>query len=123
MIAAHYGDPFGEQRRLEAGDEVQVGAWAREAVRIAAGVLGPDEVTTEPGQQIVFLHLDGSDNVLPTAGDLVYAAGHPIGHITSAANHHELGPIAFAALNPTNSAELVVETQENGVTYQIAASA
>lgn len=119
----HYGDPFGEQRALVAGrTDVPIGRWAREAVRIAAGELGPDDVTG-PGEQLVFLHLDGSDNVLPQPGDLVFSAHdveHPIGRVTSAANHYELGPIGFAALREYQPIAIVM-AQENGEPLAIAA--
>ena len=135
--APHYGDPLGEQRRLENGETANIGLWAREAVRIGSGILGPDDVAKAPSERIVFLHLDGSDNVLPVAGDQVYPAVlrqaenlaqptlKPLGRITSAANHYELGPIAFAALSAAteDGARLTVTTNDNGRDIQIAATA
>jgi tRNA-modifying protein YgfZ len=139
----HYGDPCGEQRRLEASGlelldsatarELKIGSWAHDAVRIAAGVLGPDDVA-RVGECIMLLHLDGSDNVLPKPGDVVSMVsrlpdGLPqptvsIGRVTSVGNHHELGPIAFAAVAEKTSGlnSLVVATEDGGQTYLIAAS-
>ena len=143
-LKAHYGDPMGEQRRLETAAASgivpeSVGQWARDAIRVANGILGPDDVAA-PGERMVFLHLDGSDNVLPAAGDLIYPViiypvvsswsnGLPqptdtaIGRLTSVANHHELGPVALAAINngaPASS--LIIATAENGEIYLVAAS-
>jgi folate-binding protein YgfZ len=49
-----------------------------------------------PPRRLVFLHLDGSDSELPLHGDPVEHDGRPVGFVTSAARHHELGPIALA---------------------------
>ena len=166
--ATHYGDPFGEQRRLEAAEldlldsatarrmtELEIGSWAHDAVRIASGKLGSDDVAGV-GERIVLLHLDGSDNVLPKPGDSIYLSCRAqsqhlgqnadqaipldsatptarvyaqndvsaIGRVTSVGNHHELGPIAFAAVAEKASglSSLVVATEDSGQTYLIAAS-
>jgi len=127
--ALHYGDPFGEQRALEAAlaageTPCRIGQWAHDAIRIAAGQPGPAD-TAAADEHIVFLHLDGTDNVLPLSGDGVYTGETKLGRITSAANHHELGPIAFAAITSMPDAvagPLTVHTLENGCAYQIAAS-
>lgn len=142
--AAHYGDPFGEQRALAANqalgagksltepNRTKIGRWAREAIRIAAGQPGPVDVT-QPGEQIAFLYLDGSENVLPQPGDPVTgnSDGGCIGRVTSVANHYELGPIALATLATPWGAQwpvilpqtCEVETAENGKQYLIAANA
>jgi tRNA-modifying protein YgfZ len=49
-----------------------------------------------PPRRLVLLHLDGSDDVLPTSGDAVMLLERQIGFIGSAIHHHELGPIALA---------------------------
>jgi len=101
-----------------------IGQWAFEALRIAAGQPGPADVIL-PGETLAFLHLDGSDNVLPSAGDVVFLADDAVGRITSAANHYELGPIALAALKPplpTSAAPLTVQVTESNVAHQIPAS-
>jgi len=122
----HYGDPFGEQRALVAGrSDVEIGRWAFEAVRIADGEPGlPDAVG--PGEELVFLHLDGSDNVLPQPGDLIYpgiGAPQPIGRVTSVANHYELGPIALAAIKlPDGFDSVIVQVAESGATHSVAAN-
>ena len=138
MTRPHYGDPFGEQRRLEKAKldfsdsgaarrmaELEIGTWAYDAVRIACGFLAPDDMP-QAGECLVFLHLDGSDNVLPKPGDMVGSTTlENIGRITSVGNHYELGPIAFAAVAESASGlnSLVVLTYEDGHAYLIAASA
>ncbi|WP_446459124.1 CAF17-like 4Fe-4S cluster assembly/insertion protein YgfZ, partial [Streptomyces niveus] len=55
----------------------------------------------KPPRRLVFLHLDGSEVVLPGHGTPVRLAadgdeGRQLGFITTSARHHELGPIALA---------------------------
>lgn len=72
----------------------------------------------EPGEAAapasVFLHLDGSDVLLPGHGTPVRLAadgadGRQLGFITTSARHHELGPIALALVkrNVAVDAELL----------------
>jgi folate-binding Fe-S cluster repair protein YgfZ len=50
-----------------------------------------------PPRRLVFLHLDGSAHSLPDLGDEVLGQdGVAVGKITSAGQHHEMGPIALA---------------------------
>jgi tRNA-modifying protein YgfZ len=52
-----------------------------------------------PPRRLTLLHLDGSENRLPTAGSPVTNAdGREVGFVGSSARHHELGPIALAVL-------------------------
>ncbi|MEU6212009.1 YgfZ/GcvT domain-containing protein [Streptomyces sp. NPDC090085] len=55
----------------------------------------------KPPRRLVFLHLDGSEVVLPAHGAPVRLAadgeeGRQLGFVTTAVRHHELGPIALA---------------------------
>ncbi|GHC70198.1 CAF17-like 4Fe-4S cluster assembly/insertion protein YgfZ [Streptomyces cinnamoneus] len=55
----------------------------------------------KPPRRLVFLHLDGSEVSLPAHGAPVRLAadgpeGRQLGFVTTAARHHELGPIALA---------------------------
>ncbi|WP_405779297.1 YgfZ/GcvT domain-containing protein [Streptomyces sp. NBC_00859] len=55
----------------------------------------------KPPRRLVFLHLDGSEVLLPGPGTPVRLAsdgaeGRQLGFVTSSARHHELGPIALA---------------------------
>jgi folate-binding Fe-S cluster repair protein YgfZ len=70
-----------------------------------------------PPRRLTFLHLDGSGHFLPSTGDEIFVAGDDRvrGHITSAAQHHESGPIALALLSRSvpEDAQLIVRG-ENG---------
>ncbi|MFE0652787.1 YgfZ/GcvT domain-containing protein [Streptomyces sp. NPDC059534] len=55
----------------------------------------------KPPRRLVFLHLDGSDVLLPSHGTPLRLAadgeeGRQLGFVTTAVRHHELGPIALA---------------------------
>jgi hypothetical protein len=58
----------------------------------------------------VQLHLDGSGHLLPAAGtDLLDRSGRRVGHITTSARHHELGPVALGLVKrSTPVAEVLV---------------
>ncbi|MEU6980144.1 MULTISPECIES: glycine cleavage T C-terminal barrel domain-containing protein [unclassified Streptomyces] len=71
----------------------------------------------KPPRRLVFLHLDGSEVLLPGHGTPVRLAadgeeGRQLGFVTSSARHHELGPIALALVkrNVPVDADLVVGT-------------
>lgn len=95
--------------------------WLRSAVHLNKGCYRGQETVAKvhnlghPPRRLVMLHLDGSDGVLPVHGDEVVllekkAAGDRadaepgetvVGRVTSAARHHELGPIALAVIKRT----------------------
>ncbi|MGW0117768.1 CAF17-like 4Fe-4S cluster assembly/insertion protein YgfZ [Streptomyces sp. NPDC003327] len=57
----------------------------------------------KPPRRLVFLHLDGSEVLLPAHGAPLRLAsdgpeGRQLGFVTSAVRHHELGPIALGLL-------------------------
>jgi len=91
--------------------------WLRSAVHLTKGCYRGQETVAKvhnlghPPRRLVMLHLDGSDALLPGAGTDVRSDDAVVGAVTSAARHHELGPIALAvvkrSLDPT--ASLVVE--------------
>jgi len=96
--------------------------WLRSAVHLEKGCYRGQETVAKvhnlghPPRRLVALHLDGSDSVYAAPGDPVrLAAGEaetaPIGVVTSAAVHYELGPIALAVVKRAAdpAAELVVE--------------
>ncbi|HET8665643.1 MAG TPA: folate-binding protein, partial [Nocardioides sp.] len=49
-----------------------------------------------PPRRLTLLHLDGSENRLPTVGAELMLAGKVVGFVGTSARHHELGPIALA---------------------------
>lgn len=132
------------------GLEGNVGTWAFESMRIAAGVPRifldtdfktiPNEIGLvgthlnkgcyrgqetvakvhnlgHPPRRLVFLHLDGSDAVLPEPGAEVLLDDEPVGVVTSVARHHEEGPIALAYVKRTTpvEADLVVRARDGEI--------
>ena len=49
-----------------------------------------------PPRRLVRLHLDGTEEALPSLGAPVLLDGRPVGFVGSSARHFELGPIALA---------------------------
>lgn len=81
--------------------------WLRTAVHLHKGCYRGQETVAKvhnlgrPPRRLVLLHLDGSSHDLPSPGDAVVdpAAGdRRVGHVTTAARHHELGPVALAVV-------------------------
>ena len=97
----HYGDPFGEQRRLARGLDGPIGVWAREARRIADLDPRPGvDPQPAPGETLRLVHLDGSaDDPLPPVGTVLTAGGQAVGRLGSTVQHYELGPIGLAAVD------------------------
>ena len=97
--------------------------WLRTAVHLNKGCYRGQETVAKvhnlghPPRRLAMLHLDGSDSVLPEKGDVVYDGDVEAGRITSAARHHELGPIALAILSrrTPGEAELVVAVGEERI--------
>jgi len=108
--------------------------WMRSAVHLSKGCYRGQETVAKvhnlghPPRRLVLLDLDGSDAVLPGAGDEVFVTVSPesagsaapadaVGHVTSVALHHEWGPVALAVVKrqlPVDAA-LVVRTAEGDV--------
>ncbi|MEZ0491372.1 folate-binding protein YgfZ [Kineococcus sp. TBRC 1896] len=81
--------------------------WLRTAVHLHKGCYRGQETVAKvhnlgrPPRRLVLLHLDGSSHDLPSSGDAVLdpAQGdRRVGHVTTAARHHELGPVALAVV-------------------------
>ncbi len=78
--------------------------WLRSAVHLTKGCYRGQETVAKvhnlghPPRRLVMLHLDGSEGVLPESGDSVSLGEKTVGRVTSAARHHELGPIALAVV-------------------------
>lgn len=76
--------------------------WLRTAVHLHKGCYRGQETVARvhnlgrPPRRLVFLHLDGSGHVLPQHRSPVRSGDRQVGHLTSIARHHELGPIALA---------------------------
>lgn len=78
--------------------------WIGRAVHLDKGCYRGQETVARvqnlgrPPRRLVLLHLDGSDSELPAHGDPVLLGERPVGTVTSAARHHELGPVALAVV-------------------------
>ncbi|QIQ04074.1 YgfZ/GcvT domain-containing protein [Streptomyces liangshanensis] len=81
--------------------------WIGSAVHLQKGCYRGQETVArvqnlgKPPRRLVFLHLDGSEVLLPGHGTPIRLAadgaeGRQLGFITTSARHHELGPIALA---------------------------
>ena len=76
--------------------------WLRTAVHLQKGCYRGQETVARvhnlgrPPRRLVLLHLDGSEHTLPAAGADVMLGDRKVGFVTTAARHHELGPIALA---------------------------
>jgi tRNA-modifying protein YgfZ len=81
--------------------------WIETAVHLDKGCYRGQETVARvhnlghPPRRLVFLHLDGSEDRLPSHGDPVTADGATVGFTGSAARHFELGPIALALVKRT----------------------
>ncbi len=89
--------------------------WLRTAVHLQKGCYRGQETVARvhnlgrPPRRLVFLHLDGSEHTLPAHGDAVLSGERQVGFVTTAARHHELGPIALALVkrNTPTDAQLL----------------
>ncbi|WP_069165656.1 CAF17-like 4Fe-4S cluster assembly/insertion protein YgfZ [Nocardia altamirensis] len=59
----------------------------------------------KPPRHLVLLHLDGSADERPSAGDDVTAGGRTVGRLGTVIDHYELGPIALALIKRTVPAD------------------
>ena len=81
--------------------------WIDTAVHLTKGCSRGQETVARvhnlghPPRRLVFLQLDGSDEVLPAHGDPVTMGDADIGFTGSAARHFEQGPIALALIRRT----------------------
>jgi tRNA-modifying protein YgfZ len=81
--------------------------WIGTAVHLTKGCYRGQETVARvhnlghPPRRLVFLHLDGSEERLPSHGDPVSLDGAEVGFTGSAARHFELGPIALALVKRT----------------------
>ncbi len=93
--------------------------WIGTAVHLNKGCYRGQETVARvhnlgrPPRRLALLHLDGSENRLPTVGaDVTDEAGKVVGRVGSSARHHELGPVALGLLkrNLPTDAPLLVDT-------------
>ncbi|MEV4560953.1 glycine cleavage T C-terminal barrel domain-containing protein [Kitasatospora sp. NPDC049285] len=90
--------------------------WLDSAVHLNKGCYRGQETVARvhnlgrPPRRLVFLHLDGTEEKLPAHGAEVRVEGQdrPVGFVTSAARHHELGPIALALVKRNTPVDAVL---------------
>lgn len=76
--------------------------WLRTGVHLAKGCYRGQETVAKvhnvghPPRRLTFLHLDGSGHTPISLPATVLLGSEAVGHVTSAALHHEAGPIALA---------------------------
>ncbi len=88
--------------------------WIPSAVHLDKGCYRGQETVARvhtlgrPPRRLTLLHLDGSDNRLPSRGAPVLNGEREVGFVGTSARHHEFGPIALALLkrNVPTDAEL-----------------
>ncbi|MCW2797004.1 glycine cleavage T C-terminal barrel domain-containing protein [Nocardioides sp.] len=91
--------------------------WIGTAVHLDKGCYRGQETVARvhtlgrPPRRLTLLHLDGTENRLPTQGEAVLRDDQQVGFVGSSARHHELGPIALALIkrNVALDAQLVVD--------------
>ncbi|MBB3042258.1 folate-binding protein YgfZ [Nocardioides soli] len=91
--------------------------WVGPAVHLDKGCYRGQETVARvhtlgrPPRRLTLLHLDGSENRLPTVGAPLELDGKAVGFVGTSARHHELGPIALAMVkrNVSLDAQLSVE--------------
>jgi tRNA-modifying protein YgfZ len=78
--------------------------WIGPAVHLDKGCYRGQETVARvhtlgrPPRRLTLLHLDGSENRLPTPGSEVRLGDKAVGFVGTSARHHELGPIALAMI-------------------------
>src|SRR5947208_5414116 len=88
--------------------------WIETAVHLSKGCYRGQETVARvhnlghPPRRLVFLHLDGSENILPAHGDPVTMGDAEIGFTGSAARHFELCPVALALIKRTVPADAML---------------
>lgn len=105
--------------------------WLRSAVHLNKGCYRGQETVAKvhnlgrPPRRMVLLHLDGSQSTLPQPGAAVLRPGAldesggtvdgaVAGHVTSAALHYELGPIALAVVKRSVPVDETLEVEVDG---------
>jgi tRNA-modifying protein YgfZ len=96
--------------------------WIGAAVHLDKGCYRGQETVARvhtlgrPPRRLTMLHLDGTENRLPTPGSDVLDGDRVVGFVGSSARHHELGPIALALIkrNVPVDAPLLLEGMPAG---------
>jgi folate-binding protein YgfZ len=90
--------------------------WIPSAVHLDKGCYRGQETVARvhtlgrPPRRLTLLHLDGSDNRLPTPGAPLVHGGREVGFVGSSARHHELGPIALGLVKRAVPLDATLDT-------------
>jgi folate-binding protein YgfZ len=89
--------------------------WMETAVHLSKGCYRGQETVARvhnlghPPRRLVLLHLDGSEDKLPSPGDPVHFDAVSVGFSGSSARHYELGPIALGLVKRTTPVDATLE--------------
>jgi tRNA-modifying protein YgfZ len=92
--------------------------WIGPAVHLDKGCYRGQETVARvhtlgrPPRRLTLLHLDGTENRLPTRGADVRHGDKVVGFVGSSARHHELGPIALAMVKRNVPLDAVLEVDD-----------
>jgi len=95
--------------------------WVGSAAHVAKGCYRGQETVAKvhnvgrPPRNMLLLHLDGSPEITPAAGDPVLLDGRTVGRVGTVIQHHELGPIALALVKRSTpvGAALLTGSEDN----------
>jgi tRNA-modifying protein YgfZ len=102
--------------------------WIETAVHLSKGCYRGQETVARvhnlghPPRRLVLLHLDGSEDRLPSHGDPVLLDGASVGFAGSAARHYELGPIALALVKRTTPVDATLQVDRIAAAQEVLVS-
>jgi tRNA-modifying protein YgfZ len=102
--------------------------WIETAVHLSKGCYRGQETVARvhnlghPPRRLVLLHLDGSEDRLPSHGDQVLLDGASVGFAGSAARHYELGPIALALIKRTTPVTATLQVDRIAAAQEVLVS-
>ncbi|WZH52214.1 MAG: folate-binding protein [Nocardioides alkalitolerans] len=91
--------------------------WIGPAVHLDKGCYRGQETVARvhtlgrPPRRLTLLHLDGSQETLPTAGAELRLGDKVVGFVGTSARHHELGPIALAMVKRNVALDATLEVE------------
>ena len=91
--------------------------WIGPAVHLDKGCYRGQETVARvhtlgrPPRRLTLLHLDGSQETLPTAGAELRLGEKVVGFVGTSARHHELGPIALAMVKRNVALDATLEVE------------
>jgi folate-binding protein YgfZ len=97
--------------------------WIGAGVHLAKGCYRGQEAVARvhnlgrPPRRLALAHIDGSEGVLPAHGDEVLVGDRVVGWVGTAAQHHELGPVATVMLKRSvdPDADLLIRAADGDV--------